>query len=1070
MVQKRLPNPASAGSRARWRPQGNQRQQLNLWAKRLPWLLLLLLGLVFALDFGSWLVAESLWFQEIGQEQVFWLRWFTRAITWAIALGGSAAFIGFNFQLAHRLGKPESSPAFNPLSLPVIDQARPGNTEPAQTDGFGAMGLRSLMGTVIALGLLLSLLLYHYGLDLWYGWHLGDPLLQQRPPVPVQFNIDTLGQDLLRLFQRSWQWLPLLGSVALLIAAPWATLLAEAVFLCITFGMVLSSQWMSILPAFAPTAFGLADAQFGRDISFYIFTLPVLELLRFWSVGLLLFTLLAVVILYIAGDGSLSRGLFRGFSSDQQHHLYGLGGGLMATVALSHWLSRYARLYGQRNNSFFGAGYTDVRVQLPVDWALTILASLIAIGLLLRAGDWTFTSWRFRSSRQQQVVSQTQRRPRPRSKALEFFIVHPFLDLGIGYVLLVLVVGNALPGAVQQLAVLPNELERERPYIARAIAASRQAFDLEDIEVKTFDPTDNLTPADLENNRATLNNVRLWDTRPLLLANRQLQQIRLYYSFPDADIDRYALQNDSSDKQQVIVAARELDYEAVPDAAKTWVNKHLVYTHGYGFTLSPVNTVGAGGLPNYFVKDIGANITLQGSDALGISQQEVRENIPIGSPRIYYGGLTNNYVMTSTRNKELDYPSGNNNAENVYDGQGGISLGNALRRWTFAAYLRDWQMALTRNFTPDTQLLFRRNIKNRIQSIAPFLRYDNDPYLVIADPPGEVGDANSSNLYWIVDAYTTSDRYPYSDPGEHPFNYIRNSVKVIIDAYNGSVQLYVTDDDDPIIQTWGRIFPGLLQPMAAMPESLRSHIRYPIDLFDVQSERLLIYHMTDAKLFYNREDQWQVPTEIYANESQAVEPYYLTMRLPTEEQEEFALLHPFTPVRRNNLIAWLAGRSDGDNYGKLLLYQFPKQRLVYGPEQIEARINQDPQISQLISLWNRQGSRVIQGNLLVIPIEQSLLYVEPLYLEAERNSIPTLIRVIVAYGNRIVMEENLNRGLEILFDAENKVQAEGGAFQPPADLSDIPGASSLDLNRPITTEIGDPEDPSLALPALGVGQ
>ncbi len=1053
MVQKRLSVPVA-----------NSSPRFNSWVKRLPWILLGIVAVLFSLDFGCWLVAESLWFKELGHEQVFWLRWVTRLGALAIALVGSAGFIGFNFQLAHRLAKPQSDEAVNPLHLPLIDQTQQNTSQPAQVYGFGPMGLRNLMATVIGLGLLLSVLLYHHGLDLWYSWHHGEVLLQQRPPLPLQFDIYTLGQDLLRLFRQPWQWLPLLGSVALLVTAPWATLIAEAVVLCIAFAMVLSNQWMSILPAFYPTAFGLDDAQFGQDISFYIFTLPLLELLRFWLVGLLLFTLLAVVILYIAGDGSLTRGLFRGFSSAQQHHLYGLGGGFMATVALSHWLSRYARLYSQRNSSFFGASYTDVTVQLPVDVALTLLASLISLGLLFRAGGWTFKNWRFRSLHQRSAFKKERRR-RPRSKALEFFVVHPFLDLGIGYILLVLVVGNALPAVVQKLVVLPNEFERERSYISRAIDASRQAFDLEDVEVKTFDPTDNLTLADLESNRGTLDNVRFWDPRPLLLANRQLQQIRLYYSFPDADIDRYQLQDDSSANQQVIVAARELDYEAVPEAAKTWVNKHLVYTHGYGFTLSPVNTVGGGGLPNYFVKDIGANITLQGSDALGISEQEVRENIPIGSPRIYYGGLTNTYVMTSTRNKELDYPSGNNNAENVYDGRGGISLGNTLRRWTFALYLRDWQMALTRNFTPDTKLLFRRNIKNRIQSIAPFLRYDADPYLVIADPQGEGVEENPSKLYWIVDAYTTSERYPYSDPGDHPFNYIRNSVKVVVDAYNGSMHLYVADGDDPIIQTWERIFPGLLEPLAAMPDSLRSHIRYPIDLFDVQSERLLTYHMTDAKLFYNREDQWQVPQEIYANEPQAVEPYYLTMRLPTEDQEEFVLLHPFTPVRRNNLIAWLAGRSDGDNYGKLLLYQFPKQRLVYGPEQIEARINQDPSISQLISLWNRQGSRVIQGNLLVIPIEQSLLYVEPLYLEAERNSIPTLIRVIVAYGNRIVMEEDLNQGLELLFDPEVADELTAKIETQP-DFSDVPGAASLDLSQPITTEIGDPEDPSLSLPAV----
>ncbi|NJN30044.1 MAG: COG1615 family transporter [Synechococcales cyanobacterium RM1_1_8] len=1055
---------------------------------------------LFLLDLGCWLMAESLWFQELGYGQALWLRWLVRLGAWALALAISAAFIGFNFRFALGLIQPTMEEATNPLGLPPVSLLRklPGPGLPRQN--FGAMGLRSLVLTVVGLALLLSLLLYHYAWDLFQTWQWGQPLLQQNPSLPVQFNLYSLGQDVLRLLGQPWQGLLLLGNVGLLLVAPCQTLVAESVLFCLGMGLVMSSQWMRILSFFQPTAFGILDPQFGRDASFYIFTLPVLELLRFWVVGLLLFTMLAVVILYIAGDGSLSRGIFRGFSGAQQRHLHGLGGGLMAAVALSHWLSRYGRLYSQRG-SLFGASYTDVKVQLPVDLVLTAIASLIAIALLLRAGGWNLPGQarsgfpgsrpalgklpgkplenalgrpvenRFGKSPEKLLTRAQRRGDRPRSRTLEFFILHPFLDLGIGYLLLVLVVGNALPMLVQQLVVLPNELERERPYITRSIEATRRAFGLDQIEVQTFDPIpEGLSLDDLGNNRATLDNIRLWDTRPLLLANRQLQQIRLYYSFPDADIDRYSLQSDSPSKQQVIVAARELDYESLPEAARTWVNRHLVYTHGYGFTLSPVNTVGAGGLPNYFVKDIGANITLQGIEALGITEQEVRANIPIGSPRIYYGSLTNTYVMTSTRNPELDYPSTDNNAESVYGGSGGIGIGNLLGRWAFAVYLRDWQMGLTRNFTPQTKLLFRRNIQARIQTLAPFLRFDADPYLVIADPDqdGAGQPSNPSHLYWMVDAYTTSDRFPYSEPGDRPFNYIRNSVKVVIDAYNGSVNFYIADSADPIIRTWSRLFPKLLQPLAAMPPSLRDHIRYPVDLFDIQSERLLIYHMTDASLFYNREDQWQAPREIYANESQDVEPYYVTMRLPTAEQEEFVLLHPFTPVRRNNLVAWLAGRSDGDNYGKLLLYQFPKQRLIYGPEQIEARINQDPQISQLISLWNRQGSRVVQGNLLVIPIEQSLLYVEPLYLEAERNSIPTLIRVVVAYGNRIVMEESLERGLSLLFETEETAGQAGNSGRetaPAPQLPSPPGADLLELNRPIQTEIGNPSDASLSLPS-----
>jgi hypothetical protein len=386
-------------------------------------------------------------------------------------------------------------------------------------------------------------------------------------------------------------------------------------------------------------------------------------------------------------------------------------------------------------------------------------------------------------------------------------------------------------------------------------------------------------------------------------------------------------------------------------------------------------------------------------------------------PRIYYGELTNTYVMTSTKARELDYPSGQDNVYNTYDGTGGVAIGSLWRRLLFAEYLKDWQMLLTRNFTPQSKLLFRRNINQRIRAIAPFLRYDSDPYLVTANA-GD--DPTQSYLYWIVDAYTTSDHYPYSDPGKNKFNYIRNSVKVVIDAYDGKVDFYVADPQDPIITTWTTIFPKLFKPLDAMPTALRSHVRYPQDFFRIQSEQLLTYHMTDPQVFYNREDQWQVPQEIYGAEPKAVAPYYLIMKLPTAQTEEFILLLPFTPTQRTNLIAWLAARSDGEEYGKLLLYQFPKQQLVYGTEQIESLINQDPEISQQISLWNRQGSRALQGNLLIIPIERSLLYVEPLYLEAERNSLPTLVRVIVVYQNRIVMAETLDQALQAIFKPEQR--------------------------------------------------
>jgi hypothetical protein len=700
---------------------------------------------------------------------------------------------------------------------------------------------------------------------------------------------------------------------------------------------------------------------------------------------------MAVLLTYLLSGGSLSEGKFIGVSREQERHLYGLGGVLMLAIGFSYWLNHYELLYSARGVSY-GASYTDIVVQLPVYTGLSILALAIAAYLILRTIKFP-------------------RKPASRKPLVASLIIYLIMAIGLGM---------GLPIAVQSLIVQPNELAREQPYIQRTIASTRAAFGLESINSQIFNPQGKLTERSLQNNDLTVRNIRLWDKQPLLATNRQLQQIRLYYSFPDADIDRYNINEEnpskkSASQQQVLIAARELDYTAVPQEAQTWVNQHLIYTHGYGFTLSPVNRVGAGGLPEYFVKDIGVT---EGTP-LTTSSEAVRNSIPIGKPRIYYGENSNTYVMTSTKVKELDYPSDNDNVYNIYDGRGGIALDSFWRRMLFAKYLNDWRMAVTPEFLPETKLLFRRNIMQRVKAIAPFLRYDSDPYLVAANAQSQATDP--SNLYWIVDAYTTSDRYPYSDIGKEKINYIRNSIKVVIDAYHGTVNFYIAEPSDPIIRTWSKIFPELFQPLSAMPASLRQHLRYPVDLFSIQSERLMTYHMTDAQVFYNREDQWQIPNEIYGDKPRLVEPYYLITSLPEVPFAEFILLLPFTPKERTNLVAWLAARSDGENYGKLLLYTFPKQILVYGTEQIEARINQDPVISQQISLWNRQGSRVVQGNLLIIPIEQSLLYVEPLYLESTQNKLPTLVRVIVAYENRIVMAENLEQAIAAIFKPETEI-------------------------------------------------
>jgi uncharacterized membrane protein (UPF0182 family) len=967
-----------------------------------------------------WVLGEILWFREVGYLAIYGLRLLAKVAIGAIVTITSAAFLLVNLVLATQWQSPK---AFN---QPETTFRKPGRyatgfspPPPLLPSSTPALPLHWLLPLALCLCLLLLLLVLHFGQV--GGQILWDYFNQQSRvfPLPERFRVETVLHLLRGFLPPLASPFPfiglglLLGGAIALLLYPRRLLTMVATGLSLVWGIILSAHWDKILQYFTPTPFTRADPVFGRDISFYIFALPFWELLEFWLVGLFGAGLLSVALVYLLAGESLSQGGFQGFSQWQKRHLCGLGAGVMLWVALGYWLSRYELLYSSRG-AVYGASYTDIAVSLPVNTLLSVLALLVAAFLLWETLAGLNGRW---GKRQLQLL--------------------PLPILAI-CLLIATMTGLLLPTAVQRFVVQPNELAREQPYLRRTIALTREAFDLNNIEVKTFNPEDTLTAADLQKNDSTVRNIRLWDTRPLLQTNRQLQQIRPYYKFFNADIDRYTISSPQpgekqSTSQQVLISARELDYNDVPKAAQTWVNEHLVYTHGYGFTLSPVNRVAAGGLPYYFVKDIGVGEGTASPGNLTITSRQVRSSLPISSPRIYYGEITNTYVMTNTRMQELDYPSGNDNAYNVYDGRGGVSIGQTWQRWLYAIYLKDWQMLFTRNFTPQSKLLFRRNINQRIRAIAPFLTYDHDPYLVVASAPSLEGlqrsDGRKSTrnyLYWMVDAYTVSDRYPYAAPtritsetGESPpLNYIRNSVKVVIDAYNGSVHFYVANSSDPIIQTWARIFPGLFQPFSAMPETLQRHIRFPIDLFTVQSERLLTYHMTDPQVFYNREDQWQVPTEIYGSEPRLVEPYYLITKLSTGVQEEFVLLLPFTPRQRTNLTAWLGARSDGNNYGKALLYTFPKQELVYGTEQIEARINQDPVISQQISLWNRQGSRAIQGNLLVIPINQSLLYVEPLYLEATQNSLPTLVRVIVAYANQIVMAESLEQSLRAIFAPE----------------------------------------------------
>jgi uncharacterized membrane protein (UPF0182 family) len=571
---------------------------------------------------------------------------------------------------------------------------------------------------------------------------------------------------------------------------------------------------------------------------------------------------------------------------------------------------------------------------------------------------------------------------------------------------------GVVPMLFQRFYVKPNELELERPYIERSIRLTREAYNLDRIAAKPFPAEQNLTFGTLEANKATIENIRLWDGQPLADTYAQLQEIRTYYKLSDLDVDRYWLRGAY---QSVMLSARELRSSLLPPNAQTWVNLHILFTHGNGAVMSPVTHKSAEGLPLLYLRDI---------PPVADDGPEVRE------PRIYYGQEKSNYVLVRTTTPEFDYPKGNENVYAVYDGTGGIPLPGMVRKIIFAHHFNDMNLLLSSYITDDSRIMIRRNIGERVRMIAPFLSLDRDPYLVVSE----------GRLFWIQDAYTTSDYFPYAQPAPgRNLNYIRNSVKVVVDAYHGSVDFYLMDKADPIAATYQRIFPRLFKPFVAMPPDLQKHIRYPEDLFLIQAQLYQTYHMASADVFYNREDLWQFPRQPGGDGGVTpMVPYYIVMRLPGETQAEFFIMIPMVPSRRDNMIAWLAARCDAPDYGKLIVYEFPKEKLVYGPFQIEARIHQNTEISQQISLWNQMGSRVIRGNLLVIPIENSILYVSPLYLRAVHGHLPELKRVIAAYGENVVMKETLAEALLALF-AETS--------PPPATAAPstaAPGASAAE--------------------------
>ena len=724
-------------------------------------------------------------------------------------------------------------------------------------------------------------------------------------------------------------------------------ILAVTIFLSLIFGLITSGQWESVLRFSNATGFNVTEPLLGRDVAFYIFNLPLYQFVQGWLMWAIVIILIFTATIYGLNIGFRRAALTTGI----KWHLSALGAAVFFLISWSYRLKIFDLLYSQRG-IIFGAGYTDVHAQW-LAWRILIVIAVIS-GILLLIG--VFRRWRHS------------------------------LTIPIGlWIASAIIFGSIYPAIVQRFQVEPSELARERPYIEHNIQFTRLAFGLDQIEEKDIPVELSPSGQDIAQNSATMNNIRLWDYRPLKDTYNQIQSIRLYYDFADIDVDRYQI-DDSY--RQVLLGARELSPEKLTSEAQTWVNRRLQFTHGYGVALSPTNEVTKEGLPNLWVKDV---------PPIGM--------IEIERPEIYFGEKTNDYVIVGTRVEEFDYPKGDTNVYTKHTAENGIEIGSFIRKLAFAWQLGDINILISGEMTPESQLLYRRNIQERVHHIAPFLRLDSDPYIVIDD----------GKLLWIQDAYTVSNRYPYSQPASGEINYIRNSVKIVTNAYDGSVTFYLIDPEDAIASTYASIFPSLFTPIEAMPESLRTHLRYPQNLFQVQVSVYQTYHMQDPRVFYNKEDLWTIPVETYANTERPVEPYYVIMRLPDEGQEEFVLMLPFTPTQKDNMITWLAARSDGDKYGKLIAYNFPKDKLIYGPRQIEARIDQDPTISSQLTLWGQKGSEVIRGNLLVIPIEKSIIYVEPIYLQAERGQLPELKRVIVASGDRIAMEQTLAQSLSAIF-------------------------------------------------------
>ncbi len=742
----------------------------------------------------------------------------------------------------------------------------------------------------------------------------------------------------------------------------------SVVIMAVLGGLYASQHWLLFEQYFHQTAFNIADPLFQKDVAFYVFSLPLMQLLLhlFW-LALIASVFLMSTLYILTGSVFTAKGNLR-LRPNAASHMLLLLSVFFIIKSMDYYLQINQLVYSSRG-VVLGAGYTDMYAHLPI--LRILMAFSLLMGLLILY---------LKRKNNLRILS---------FSLAAFFIV-------------TVVIGTVYPQIVQRLYVEPNELARERPYIENNLEYTRMAYSLNHVNERSYELETITAGSFVEDNQQALANVRLWDWRPLIQTYNQLQSIRPYYVFNDVDVGRYLIDGEIS---QVMVSPRELDIKSLPEQARNWINKHLKYTHGYGIVMNRAAESTLQGYPDLIIRDIPPLSTY--------------DDLKVDKPQIYFGEKTNEYVIINTKEKEFDYPIGTENAETVYAGTDGVNIGSFLNRTAFAYRFKSYRILFSEGIQAESRVLFNRNIVDRVNLIAPFLHFDRDPYIVL----------DEGKLYWIIDAYTMSDRYPYSEPyvpsnENQPrhltgINYIRNSVKVVIDAYQGTVDFYVADQQDPLIQTYESIFPQMFEPIEKMPKGIRSHTRYPVDYFSVQAEMYRGYHITNPDSYYNKEDYWDLPQEKYAEEKIPLEPYYVMTKLPETDfsgnELEFVLLLPFTPTERQNMISWLIARNDGESYGQLWNYRLSRQELIYGPEQIEARIDQDSEISQLMTLWNQGGSEVIRGNLTALPLEGSILYIEPVYLQSTGTKMPQLIRIIAAYKEQIIMAESLKEALERLF-------------------------------------------------------